>query len=877
VGTIADDLVTLVTGVLADLGDPTTGAAPGLVLPATLAGHRVDADAHADLVFTLGLLRQAGVAHVGDVDVEAHLHDRLATTDAARTHTFFSYRIAETVARMGGLDALDPATRDVVVAAVDSTEWIPLLDAGVLPRNYAVVLTRCELARTALGLDVDAATIDGLVARVAALLGENPEGWLDDSQDGRAQVDMYTVDAYLFAEPFAARLGAVWDRGLASAARLVDAVVSPGGAALPWGRSIGALAVCHSAELAALLLRRAHEGASEVDSERWWHMARAATTGATRWFDGGLVVSHKRRAPFRYRGPFRRLQMTLDCLGKLVVAALDLRRAGDEPASLPAAPAFPPRDEWIAFGAGAGVWAHRDPRVPFALPVVGGPGADYAPTPRWPGVFEVPTDQPLACFVPVAWRGETRFAPGGRAAAVDHRPGEFEVAHDGFVATGAPLGEVPDVMPGTRRARYAVEGRTLTVDERLTFPERPPGALAVLVPHMPGQPLHVTAEGDPVERVTTVDVDGLAEWRSVDGEIAAVHQVELAPAAEVAFRWSVTRKLRVVSTAHHHWYDRCLYAPLRDRVDVRPVPYHLLDAPGRLAAALATVDVFHLHWPEWLTGTSAGRARRVAATLRDIGVPVVWTQHNLAPHAAPGAAALYEPWAESAAGVIHHSEWGRAAVTGRYAFAADAVHRVIPHGHWGPLMTPASEIDRTAAEAELGLAPATLRIGLVGAPRPGKDTQLLIDGVHAATRNDVQLLVLSGDGEDVPDDPRITVLPYEEVPREAYDRRLATIDVLALPLEGGTYLTTGQVADAVGAGLPALVSPWPYLTEVLGDAAIPYGRTAADLAATIDALDGATIARARAAAVDRRPALDWTVIAEATYALFDEIAAAHPR
>ena len=117
----------------------------------------------------------------------------------------------------------------------------------------------------------------------------------------------------------------------------------------------------------------------------------------------------------------------------------------------------------------------------------------------------------------------------------------------------------------------------------------------------------------------------------------------------------------------------------------------------------------------------------------------------------------------------------------------------------------------------------------------------------------------------MPDDPRITVLPYEEVPRDDYDRRLATIDVLALPLEGGTYLTTGQVADAVGAGLPGLVSPWPYLPEALGDAAIPYGRTAADLAATIDALDDATLDRARAAAVARRADLDWAVLAEDTY------------
>jgi hypothetical protein len=877
VGRIADDLVELVTAVLGDLADPGRGAAPGLMLPATLAGHRVDADAHADLVFTLGLLREAGVERIGGLEVEAVLRERLATTDAARTHTFFSYRIAETAARLGGLDALDPATRDVVVGAADSTEWIPLLDEGVLPRNYAVVLTRCELARAALGLAVDPAVLDGLLARVSALFGEHPEGWLDDSHTGRGQVDMYTVDAYLFAEPFADRLGEVWDRGLASAARLVAAVAGPGGAALPWGRSIGALAVCHSAELAALLLRRAgpdEVAPAGVEAERWWALSRAAADGAAGWFDGGLVVAHKRRAPFRYRGPFRRLQMTLDCLGKLVVAALDLRRAGDEPVPAPEpAAAFPAADAWIGFGDGLGVWARRDPRLTFALPVVGGPGADYAPSPRHPGTFDVPTDQPLACFVPVAWRGETRFAPGGPATAVVHRPGGLDLDHDGLWSTSAALGEVPDRMEGRRRARYRVEGRSLVVDEDLEFAERPPGALAVLVPERPGRPLHVTAAGPSGTRVTTVDVDGLAEWRSVGGELRAVHQIELVPAPAVRFLWTVTPKLRVVSTAHHHWYHQCLYAPLAGRVDTRPAPYHLLDDPARLAAALAGADVLHLHWPEWLTGPSARRAGRVAAAVADAGIPVVWTQHNLAPHAAPDDAELYQPWAALAAGVIHHSEWGRQAITERYEFAPGARHVVVPHGHWGPLMSDRDGIDRAQAERELGLAPCSLRIGLVGAPRPGKHTQLLLDGFHAARRDDVQLLVLCLDGEAVPDDPRITALPYAEVPRDEYDRRLATIDVLALPLEGGTYLTTGQAADAVGAGIPALTSPWPYLAEVLGGLAIPYGSSAEDLAATIDGLDEATLGAARAHVAERRAALDWVAAAEATWALLDAVAA----
>ncbi len=196
------------------------------------------------------------------------------------------------------------------------------------------------------------------------------------------------------------------------------------------------------------------------------------------------------------------------------------------------------------------------------------------------------------------------------------------------------------------------------------------------------------------------------------------------------------------------------------------------------------MDVLHLHWPEWLTGLDLARNEQVVSTLADIGVPVLWTQHNLSPHATPDEIALYQPWADLAAGVIHHSRWGQTAITARYRFRPDARHAVIPHGHWGPLMHGFEQIDRAAAEAELGLEPCALRIGLVGAPRPGKDTQLLLDGVAASTRSDVQLLVLSLAGENVPDDPRITALTYEEVPRDEYDRRLATIDVLASAARG---------------------------------------------------------------------------------------------
>jgi len=770
-------------------------------------------------------------------------------------------------AALGGLGALDPDVRPGVLDAVDSTDWLELLDAGVLPRNYAIVLARCEHARAALGAPTDPDVLAGLIARIQTLLGEHPAGWLDDSNTGRGQVDMYTVDAYLFAEPFAEVLGDVWERGFRSGLDLVLAVGAPDGSALTWGRSIGALAVCHSAELAGVALRRR----LVEDPTACLRLTRRAVDAAPGWFSDGIITSHQHRSPFRYRGPFRRLQMTLDCLGKLASAAVDLRAADVPPAA--AAPDPEAVDRWIPFDdRGAGVWVQRSRGPSFALPVVGGVVSDYAPAPRCPGLFEVPVDRPILTWVPVVHRGTTRYGPGGRAASVDHHnDGRLVVRHDRLLAsTVRSEQEDPAELGARRTASYEVIGRTLRCTEHLELDEVP-DALALTIPEARRRPLLVEFDTDHPHRVDRIDTDGISEWRSVTGELPVVHQVDLEPAREVRFRWSVTPVIRVLSTAHSHHYDRAFYEPLAGRVEERPMPFHPLSDPRALRGRLADADVVHLHWPEWLTGDDPALRERIATTIREAGVHIVWTQHNLSPHRAPDDDRAYRVWAAAADAVHHHSAWGEAEVRRRFAFRDDAIHRVVPHPHFGSIMADLSTVDRGAAEAELGLAPCRVRLGVVGAPRPGKNTQLVIDAVHASTRDDIGLLVLSGGAESVPDDPRITVLPYEEVPRPVYDRRLACIDVLVLPLEGSSYLTTGQPADAVAAGLPCLTSAWPYLQEVLGAAAIRYGTTAADLTAAIDALDDATLESAAAAARARRDVLDPSAAAESFFTLLDDV------
>jgi glycosyltransferase involved in cell wall biosynthesis len=206
----------------------------------------------------------------------------------------------------------------------------------------------------------------------------------------------------------------------------------------------------------------------------------------------------------------------------------------------------------------------------------------------------------------------------------------------------------------------------------------------------------------------------------------------------------------------------------------------------------------------------------------------------------------------------------------RWQYGAHTQHRLVPHGHFGNLAS--GSVDRAAVEASLGLRPGVLRLGIVGAPRPAKRVDVAMEAVVACGRDDIELLVLSlRPGEPVPDDPRIVALPYETVPRSDYNARLAAIDVLVFPFDDGDMLATGTVGDAVGYGLPSLVSDWGFLDAYLGDAGIPYGRTASDLAARIDSLTAAELNSARRAALGLRERYDWARVAELHLQVLEEL------
>ena len=168
-GALGDDSGGIVSDVAAELGCDWHTLAPLLA-------------ADCDLAFTLSLLHEAGVEHVAGLPCADSALEIVRQLDGATTHSFYSYRAAETLLRFGGLDA-NPALRnwseaDIanVAEAIDSSSMLEALAARKLPNNYAVVLTRCEFDRYRLGRLPDETVLDGLVSEVSGLFTQLPTG-----------------------------------------------------------------------------------------------------------------------------------------------------------------------------------------------------------------------------------------------------------------------------------------------------------------------------------------------------------------------------------------------------------------------------------------------------------------------------------------------------------------------------------------------------------------------------------------------------------------------------------------------------------------------------------------------------------------------------
>jgi len=848
----------------AALGELEASVTPGLRLPQIFGGHLVRSDAVADLIHVLAVLVDAGTERVAGVDLRSRAHELLEELDPDEVEGFSSYRVAESVGLLGGLSALSPTGRQNAIAA----SWSPRLvrdiveDASRHSPNFTVVAARCLHALERLGLPTDGMQERHVRQQTVELFRGAIGGWINDGRPGHLQFDIYTPEMYLLAEPFCDWLEPHWRAGLRRVLLDLEKLCLPSGV-ITWGRSVGALASAMSLELSVVSLAHGF-GSDRV----WWQsVGRDAAADLEDWFRSGLVTAYQARSSDPYRGPARRLQQTFDLLGKMAWSA---RRMCDLDELLPPErEVWPDVDDLIRFPGGAAAWAHRSRSLSFVLPLMAGRSADYLPSPRCPGLFEQPVGGfPLlvpTVTLPVGTAPEqVHLVPAGAPSRIAHDRSRLEVRHEGWAPVGAAT--TTPRLGGSRSAVYRVTGRSLEVHEHLRIEDAPEGgALSLAVGEVPGRPVRVEVDS-PLQSVL-VDTGGMAEWRTHWSELGRVHQIEieLRQRTDIRFSWRVTPDLLVATTEPDHQYSASLYEAMPAATVIPAGP-----PDGDLARRLRSVDVLHVAWPERWVGLDPDASQRAIDQLRAAGVRIVWTQHNVLPHLdrSDEAQRTYSLWAEAADGVIHHSHYGKQIALAFHRYPR-ARHYVIPHGHWGsyfPTLTP----DRSSVEAEEGWPSASIRLAIIGQPRREKALQTVVDAVVGSGRDDIQLVARLSAETQVPPDRRI-IASYGRLAAARYYRRLTAVDAVVLPFEGDTLLTTGTAFDCIGGGIAPIASPWGFLEETFGDAAIWYGGAGDDLVACLSSLTLDALRAAGSAARSLQPRHNWGVIGKQTSRAFEDI------
>ncbi len=334
-------------------------------------------------------------------------------------------------------------------------------------------------------------------------------------------------------------------------------------------------------------------------------------------------------------------------------------------------------------------------------------------------------------------------------------------------------------------------------------------------------------------------------------------------------------------------YQQLLADALAPAAEVRPGT--ISDA---LDACMGRDVVFHVHWEDAVfAGTrSQGEAReRIAdflhqmAMLQVYGGRVVWTRHNAAPHddRFPGASRELRGALAAEADVLHvHGSAGAALM--REDGGGEERLLLLRNPDIGPGYP--DDIDDAAARRYFGIADDETVFVFLGAMRSYKGIESLLQvfpAVHAAEPR-AQLLLggrqaNSREGRYLRTGPGVRLIPHF-VDDAVVQYVLHAADFVVAPYH--RTLTSGAVALAFGFGRPVIVPDLPTLLETVreGHDALLYrqGDDADLVRAMLEAcaLDRATRARMRAAALHTARAVSFADLAGALTARLEMVEAA---
>jgi glycosyltransferase involved in cell wall biosynthesis len=286
-------------------------------------------------------------------------------------------------------------------------------------------------------------------------------------------------------------------------------------------------------------------------------------------------------------------------------------------------------------------------------------------------------------------------------------------------------------------------------------------------------------------------------------------------------------------------------------------------------------DVVHVQWSLW-----PGFDRLVWRLLQRRGVPVVYTAHNLLPHAAaPGDARRYRRLYLAADALIVHTDRSAAELAARFGVPPGRIH-VAPHG---PLLEEEPALARAAARARLGLPAAAPIVLFAGLIEPYKGLADLVAAFSAlAPALPAARLVVAGRPNAPVAAQQAALAAAGLAERARFDLRflpraelaayLCAADVVALPYRAAT--SSGLLMAARRFGCPVVATTAGDLAVLVEDGVSGLLVPPGDPPALADALrrlltDPALAARlgmtGQQAALRRQ---SWLVAAERTLAAY---------
>lgn len=322
-------------------------------------------------------------------------------------------------------------------------------------------------------------------------------------------------------------------------------------------------------------------------------------------------------------------------------------------------------------------------------------------------------------------------------------------------------------------------------------------------------------------------------------------------------------------------------------VDVRPIPLH--GWPLAEMARERDHAVLHLQWLHpYSRDRNSVRALGKSLSLRfhlayarAIGIPVVWTAHNLNDHEGRRSAldrGNRETVIASADAVIAHSGEAARALKRRFGTLDSSRVRIIPHGHWIDVFP--NRIDRAAARERLRLDAETFVILFLGRVREYKGVEELLEAFRCLSGAALALVVAGSVRspslerrlrERASEDPRVRLVP-RHVADDEIQEFMNAADLVALPYRD--VLTSGAAVLAMSFGKACVAPRLAHLADAFADEGV-FHYAPGSRSGLVEALRRAVDRRSQLAErgaqnLERAREWDWRRIARMTRAVYLE-------